>query len=352
MNKIKETVKNITGIDYRLMDSAQARLDSLTKPLGSLGRLEELAKLIVGITGNDSPELSNKVIFTLAADHGVTQEGVSAYPKEVTAQMVYNFLKGGAGINVLARHSGARVVVADLGIASELQPHPSLINKKINYGTANMAKGPAMKRAEAIRSIEAGIEILETEFKNGIDICGTGEMGIGNTTASSAIAAVCTGKSVEDVTGTGAGIGMNGLGNKISIIKKSIALNNPDARDPIDLLTKIGGFEIGGLAGIILASAARKIPVVIDGFISGAAALIAYGIEPKTKEYMIASHSSVEKGHKIILQHMGLKPLFDLGLRLGEGTGSALGITIIEAAVKILTQMATFKSAGVSGSTK
>ncbi len=348
MNKIKEVIGQITPLDYKLMKTAQVRLDNLTKPLGSLGRLEELAKLIVGITGKENPKFKNKVIFTFAGDHGITQEGVSAYPKEVTAQMVYNFLKGGAGINVLARHVGVRVVVADLGVAEELKPHPNLVIKKINYGTKNMAKEPAMAESEAIKSIETGIAIFEDEFKKGIDIIGTGEMGIGNTTPSSAITAVLTKKSIEDVTGRGTGISEEGLNNKIAVIKKALELNKPDPNDPIDVLSKVGGFEIGGLAGVILSAASRKIPIVIDGFISGAAALIAYHLEPKTKEYMIASHCSAEKGHKVILEHLGLKPLLDLNLRLGEGTGAALGISIIEAAIKILTQMATFKSAGVS----
>lgn len=348
MNKIKETLKNIAAIDRRLIDLTQERLDNLTKPLGSLGRLEELAKLIVGITGKENPELKNKVIFTLASDHGITEEGVSAYPKEVTAQMVYNFLRGGAGINVLAKHVGARVVVVDIGVCSDLKPHPQLVIKKVNYGTKNMAKEPAMTKLEAIKAIEAGIEIFEDEFKNGIDIIGTGEMGIGNTTPSSAITAVFTKRPVKDVTGIGTGITEKGLNNKIDAIKKALELNKPDPKDAIDVLSKVGGFEIGGLAGIILAAASRKIPVVIDGFISGAAALIAYHIEPKVKEYMIASHCSVEKGHKIILEHIGLKPLLDLNLRLGEGTGAALGINMAEAAIKVLTQMASFKQAGVS----
>jgi len=352
VNKIKNIVKDITGLDYNRMEKTQDRLNNLTKPLGSLGRLEELAKLIVGITGKDYPELKNKVILTFAGDHGVTEEGVSAYPKEVTAQMVYNFLNDGAGINVLAKHIGARVVVADLGVAADLKPNAGLIIKKVGYGTKNMSKGPAMTRSEAIKSIEAGIEIFEDEFKNGIDIIGTGEMGIGNTTAASAIAAVFTKKPVESLTGSGTGIDDKGLQNKVRIIKNALKINEPDAGDAIDTLSKVGGFEIGGLTGIILAAASNKVPVVIDGFISGAAALIAYHIEPKVKEYMIASHCSVEIGHKIILNHLGLKPIFDLNLRLGEGTGAALGINIAEASVKILTQMATFKSASVSERTK
>jgi nicotinate-nucleotide--dimethylbenzimidazole phosphoribosyltransferase len=352
MEKIKRIVEGIEEIDYSYLEKTQKRLDSLTKPKGSLGRLEELAKRIVEITKNQNPSLENKVIFTMAGDHGVTQEGVSAYPSEVTAQMVYNFLRGGAGINVLARHVGARVIVVDMGVAEKLQiancKMQNFIDKKINYGTKNIAKEPAMTREEAIRSIEAGIEVFEKELSRGIDIVGTGDMGIGNTTASSAIASVIMAKSVEDMTGRGTGIDDQALSHKVKVIKKAIRINKPNARDGIDVLSKVGGYEIGGLVGVILAGAQNRVPIVIDGFISGAAALIAYQLEPKVKDYMIAAHCSVEKGHRIILDFMGLRPLLDLDLRLGEGTGAALGISIVEAGIKILTQMATFKSAGVS----
>jgi nicotinate-nucleotide--dimethylbenzimidazole phosphoribosyltransferase len=348
MDRINAIKKQIIPVDIIKIKRAQERLDALTKPKGSLGRLEELAKQICAITGKENPQLANKVIFTLAADHGVTDEGVSVYPREVTAQMVYNFLSGGAGINVLANHVGARVVIVDMGVAVNLKLDPRLVIKKINYGTKNIAKGPAMSRKEAVDSIYAGIEIFEDEFKRGIDIAGTGDMGIGNTTASSAITAVFTKKPIEEITGKGTGLDDKGLKNKIDIIRKSISLNKPDSSDPIDVLSKVGGFEIGGLAGIILAAASKKIPVVIDGFISGAAALIAFHLEPKVKEYLVAAHNSVEKGHKVILQHIGIEPLFNLDLRLGEGTGAALGIGLADAAIKILTQMATFKSANVS----
>jgi nicotinate-nucleotide--dimethylbenzimidazole phosphoribosyltransferase len=353
MQKLNDTLNRIEKIDHSLLEKTQKRLDNLTKPKASLGRLEELAKQIVGITKNQTPQLKYKVIFTLAADHGVTEEGVSAYPKEVTAQMVYNFLKGGAGINVLARHIGARLIIVDMGVAEDIKYQKLNIknfrDKKINYGTKNMTKGPAMTKDEAIKSIEAGIEVVEEETKSsGIDIVGIGEMGIGNTTASSAITSVITGKCVEEVTDRGTGIDNKTLTHKIEVIKKAISINKPDAKDVIDVLSKVGGFEIGGLVGIILASASKRIPVVIDGFICGAAALIAYRLKPELKDYMIASHCSQEKGHKVILDYIGLKPILDLDLRLGEGTGSALGINIIEASIKILTQMATFKDAGVS----
>src|SRR3989338_1526992 len=348
MEEFKKIASSIKSIDKNFTNIIQERLDNLTKPQGSLGRLEELAKQIGGITGKESPLLRNKIIFTLASDHGVTEEGISAYPKEVTGQMVYNFLSGGAGINVLANHVGARVVVVDIGVASDLNPSPRLVIKKINYGTKNMAKMPAMTRNEAINAICAGIEIFENEFKAGIDIVGTGDMGIGNTTASSAITAVFTKKPIEEITGRGTGLDDKGLKNKIDVIKKSISMNKPDSSDPIDTLSKVGGFEIAGLAGIILSAASKKVPVVIDGFISGAAALVAFHIEPKVKDYMIAAHKSVESGHKVILDHIGLRPLLDLDLRLGEGTGRALGIGLAAAALTILPHMATFKSANIS----
>jgi len=348
MEKINEAIRGISEIDPGIIAEVQGKLDNLTKPLGSLGRLEELVKQVCGITGRITPSLENKVIFTLAADHGVTEEGVSAYPKEVTAQMVYNFLNGGAGINVLSRHVGARVVVADLGVAQDLKFDSRLAVKKIGYGTKNMAKGPAMSREEALKAITAGIEIFNAEFIKGVDIIGTGEMGIGNTTAASAITAVFTKRPPEEITGKGAGLNDDGLTRKIEVIKKSLKINRPDRADAIDVLSKVGGFEIAGLVGIILAAASRKIPVVVDGFISTAAALAAFEIEPKAKGYMIAAHKSQEAGHKIILDYIGLRPLLDLGLRLGEGTGGALAIGLVDAAVKILTQMATFKGANVS----
>ncbi len=348
MRKLDEIIGKIEKVDPSLAEKAQLRLDGLTKPRGSLGRLEELARQVVAITKEENPSLGNKVIFTMAGDHGVAEEGVSAYPKEVTAQMVYNFLRGGAGINVLAAHVGARVVVADMGVACDMDPCEDLVLKKINYGTKNMVKGPAMTRDEAVRSLEAGIEIVETEIQKGLDIAGTGDMGIGNTTPSSAITSVITGRSVEEVTGRGTGVDDETLTRKQEVIKKALSVNRPDPADAIDILAKVGGFEIGGIAGVILGAAANRIPVVIDGFISGAAALIAYELEPKVKDYMIAAHCSVEKGHKAIFGHMGLKPLLDFDLRLGEGTGAALAMGIIEGGTKILTQMATFESASVS----
>ena len=348
MDKINEVIASIQPLDEKAMRKARMRQDNLTKPQGSLGQLESVSIQVVGIKRNLRPRMTHKVIFTLAGDHGVTQEGVSAYPSEVTPQMVYNFLRGGAGINVLARHVGARVVVADLGVATKMEEHRSLIDKKVAMGTQNMAKGPAMSREEAIRSIEAGIELVEEELSKGIDILGTGDMGIGNTTSSSAITAALTGADVAIVTGRGTGLDDEGWRRKVKVIQRALDINRPDPREGIDVLSKLGGFEIGGIAGVILAGAKYQIPVVIDGFISGAAALIATSFSPKVKPYLIASHQSAEKGHKIILEHLGLKPLLNLDLRLGEGTGAALGIFLVEASIRILNEMTTFAEAGVS----
>jgi nicotinate-nucleotide--dimethylbenzimidazole phosphoribosyltransferase len=349
MDKIKSTIQGIQEADAKIAGLARERMDSLTKPLGSLGKLEELAVRICAMKRETKVSLQKKVIFTFAADHGVTEEKISSYPKEVTAQMVYNFLNGGAGINVLARHVGAKVVVADLGVAADLKPHPQLVDKKIGYGTANIAVGPAMGLRDAEAAISAGMEIFEDEFnKHGIDIIGTGEMGIGNTTASSAIAAFVTGRPVAEVTSRGAGLDDPGMKNKVAVINRALAVNKPKQNDPLEILSKLGGFEIGGLSGAILAAAARKVPVVVDGFISSTAALIAYLAEPKVKDYLIASHNSVEKGHRAIMDYIGLTPLLDLGLRLGEGTGAALGIGLCDAALKIMNEMATFQSANVS----
>ena len=348
MKRLSKTIDKIEPVDKEIMEEAQKRLDQLTKPQGSLGRLEELAKIVVGITGKPNPALNHKLIITMAGDHGVVEEGISAFPQEVTPQMVYNFLRGGAGINVLSRHVGAKIQVVDMGVATDLERSPELIIKKIGYGTKNFTKGPAMSWEEALQSIEAGIEVVEDLGKKGLDILGIGDMGIGNTTPSSAIIAVFSGCRVRDVTGRGTGIENKVFDNKVKVIEKGIAVNKPNPEDPIDVLAKVGGFEIGGIAGSILAGAAMKIPVVIDGFISTAGALIATELAPLTKDYIIASHNSREVGHKVMLERMGLRPLLDLDLRLGEGTGAALGISLVEAAIKILTEMATFADAGVS----
>ena len=346
--KIAKTIQKIKPVNFKLMEKAQEKLDNLTKPQGSLGKLEDFARRIVGISGTLSPAIKRKVIFVMAGDHGVVEEGVSAYPQEVTFQMVYNFIRGGAGINVLARHMGAEILVVDMGVAKDFPLEEGIIRKKIANGTNNIAKGPAMSRDEAKRAIIAGIEVFEDELsKKEIDIIGLGEMGIANTTPSSAIVACLTKSKVEEVTGRGTGIDEDQLKNKIRVIKQAIEINRPDPEDGLDVLSKVGGFEIGGLVGCILAAASHRVPIVIDGFISCASTLIAIKLAPLAKDYIFASHNSVEKGHKIALNYMGKVPMFDLGMRLGEGTGAALGISFVEAGVKILTQMATFTDAGV-----
>ncbi|HXX58509.1 MAG TPA: nicotinate-nucleotide--dimethylbenzimidazole phosphoribosyltransferase [Thermodesulfovibrionales bacterium] len=348
MDVVTERVKNIRPVDRAMYEEAQKRLDNLTKPPGSLGRLEEFARRLVAITRNRNPILEKKVVFTFAGDHGVVQEGVSAYPKEVTAQMVFNFLRGGAGINVLARHAGAEIVVVDIGVDHDFAEAEGLTKMKAVRGTKNFLKGPAMTRQEALRCLEIGIELADSYAKEGYQIFGTGDMGIGNTTPSSAIASVLTGRPVSEVTGKGTGISDESLRRKIEVIEGAVRLNKPDSTDALDVLSKVGGAEIGGIAGLVLGAASNRIPVVIDGFISTAGALLAYCLEPKTKDYLFAAHNSVERGHKAMLAKMGLRPILDLDLRLGEGTGAALAMTIIEAGLKIYREMATFAEAGVS----
>lgn len=346
---IETTIAKIGPLDEAAAAAARARQDELTKPRGSLGRLEDLSVLMAGVQGTARPRLTDKAVVVFAADHGVTAKGVAPYPKEVTAQMVLNFLAGGAGINVLARHTGTRVTVVDMGIATDYPERPGLIVKRIGRGTANIAEGPAMTRAQAEEALEAGIDVVEAESRKGLDILGIGEMGIGNTTPSAAIVAAFTGLPAEAVTGRGAGVDDAGLARKVAAVKKSLETNRPDPADPITLLSKIGGFEIGGMAGAILAAAAMRVPVVVDGFIAAAAALIAAAVAPAVKPYLIASHRSAELGHAKALEKLGLEPLLHLGLRLGEGTGAALAVSLVEASVKVLNEMATFGEAGVAG---
>lgn len=347
-HSVQEAIARIQPLDDDAMQAARARQDQLTKPRGSLGRLEALSIQLAGITVQPRPRLKQPAIITMAADHGVARQGVSAYPSEVTPQMVLNFLRGGAAINILARHVGARVVVVDMGVAADLAPHPDLVDRKIAKGTRDFSVGPAMTREEARRAVEAGIEIVTREIERGADIVGTGDMGIGNTTASSAIVAAITRRPVAEVTGRGTGVDDGGLARKITVIERALALNKPNPTDALDVLGDVGGLEIGGLAGVMLGAAAQRVPVVMDGFISGAAALIACALAPAAQPYLIAAHRSVEIGHRAILQHLRLEPLLDLDLRLGEGTGAALGISLCIAACKILDEMATFGEAGVA----
>jgi len=345
---LETLISKIQPLDQAAMQKARLRQDTLTKPQGSLGRLEELSVQLAGITGKAIPEIKDKVIITMAGDHGVVAEGVSAYPQEVTPQMVLNFLSGGAAINVLARHIQARVVIVDMGVASDIPANEKLIVKKAAHGTANIARGPAMRREQAVDSILSGVEIVEAEVVRGLDIAGTGDMGIGNTTPSAAIACALMGQNPRDIAGRGTGVDDAGLKRKIDAIERALDVNRPNQKDGLDVLAKVGGFEIGGLAGVMIGAAANRKPVMVDGFISTAAAMIAVSIAPQCRDYLIAAHRSKEHGHGLMLDWLGLKPLFDLDLRLGEGTGAALGIAMAEAACKILAEMATFGEAGVS----
>ena len=346
---LTEIIAQIQPLDESAMHQARARQDQLTKPQGSLGRLEGLSIQIAGITANPRPVIRHKVITVMAGDHGVVAEGVSAFPQEVTPQMVLNFLHGGAAINVLARHVGARVVVVDMGVATDLPAHPGLVNKKIAHGTANMVQGPAMRREQAEQAILAGAEVVVEEIAKGLDILATGDMGIGNTTPSAAIAAALTGRDPAEIVGRGTGLDDVGVQRKIQVVRQALAVNKPDPNDALDVLAKVGGFEIAGLAGAMLVAAAHRRPVMVDGFISTAAAMIAVGLAPAVRPYLIASHHSQEQGHGIMSDWLGLHPLLDLDLRLGEGTGAALGMSLAEAACKVLNEMATFAEAAVAG---
>jgi len=348
MDIITNTLKRIQPVNAELLQQAQSRLDNKTKPPGSLGRLEEFARRLVAISGISDPDLSEKVIFTFAGDHGIVQEGVSLYPSEVTRQMVLNFLAGGAGVNVLARHAGAEVRVVDVGVDHDFENVPGLIHRKVARGTRNFTKEPAMTREETLAALKVGIDLADRCRVEGIGLVGTGEMGIGNTTPSSAIIAAISGKTVAEVTHRGTGISDIALLNKIRVIKAGLEVNRPDGNDPLDVLAKVGGLEIAAIAGLVLGCAANSIPVVIDGFISTAGALIASELHPHVRDYIFAAHQSVEIGHRFMLERIGAEPILDLDLRLGEGTGAALAMTLIEAGVKILKEMATFEQAGVT----
>lgn len=345
---ITSTIEKIKPLDRLAMEKARDRQGMLTKPPGSLGRLEELSIQLAGIQGKSPPQIREKAVVVMAGDHGVVAEKIGNWPQEVTAQMVANFLRGGAGINIVARHVGARVIVVDMGVATEIGRHANLISSKVDSGTQNMACGPAMTAEQASKAVETGIELMAKEADRGLDIVGTGDMGIGNTTASSAICAVMTGRTVAEVTGLGTGLTDEQLKHKIAVIERAISVNRPEPEKPMEVLAKVGGFEIGGLVGVMLGAAAKRVPVVIDGFISGAAVLIARALSPKVKDYLIAAHLSAEPGHRILLEHLGLEPLLSLNMRLGEGTGAALGIFLAEVAAGILADMATFGEAGVS----
>jgi nicotinate-nucleotide--dimethylbenzimidazole phosphoribosyltransferase len=351
---LERTVAAIAEPDAAAGSAVQERLDQKTKPRGSLGGLERLAVRIASIQRTPEPSLGTPVVVVCAADHGVAAEGVSAYPSTVTRQMLLNFAAGGAAINVLARAVGARVVVVDMGVREPLPDLEGLRSARIGPGTASFVAGPAMSRADAVAAIETGIalarELASDATGQPVPLLGLGEMGIGNTTSASALTAAFTGADPAEVTGRGTGIDDAALARKIEVIRQALAVNCPDASDPLGVLAKLGGFEIAGLAGVALGGAAARVPVVIDGFIASAAALVAVRLCAHVRDYLIAAHRSVEIGHARLLAELGTRPLLDLELRLGEGTGAALAMPIVESSLRILREMATFGSAGVSDS--
>jgi len=351
LNKI---VQDIEPVDEKWIEKARERTAQLVMPPRALGRLHEISEQLCGIQKTLEPLIERKAFLVMAGDHGVVEEGVSAFPQEVTGEMIKTFLNNGAGINILAGQVNADVFVVDMGIVPDLDPAAlkggdHLFIQKVAKGTANLSQGPAMTREEAEKSILTGFQLAADLFNNGIQILGTGDMGIGNTTPSAAIGAVLTGKTVEAMVGRGTGVDDEGLFRKQEAVRKGIEVNQPNREDGLDVLSKLGGFEIGGIAGCVLAGAYYKRPVVIDGFISTAGALIAHALCPVAVDYLFAGHCSEETGHRLMLEHLGLEPILDLGMRLGEGTGGALAMCIIEGAVHIFTDMLTFEQAGVAG---
>jgi nicotinate-nucleotide--dimethylbenzimidazole phosphoribosyltransferase len=348
MSDFEKIIGAIAPVSIENLSQAQKYLDALTKPPGSLGRLEELGRRYAAIKGLDSPRVRSKAVYVFAADHGVAQQGVSAFPAEVTPQMVLNFLNGGAAINVLAKHFAAEVRVVDMGVNYDFGDLPGLLNKKVAMGTGDLSLRPSMKRSQAEKAVQVGMELAREAVGGGVDILGTGDMGIGNTTASVAIIAALTQRPVEEITGRGTGIDDETWQRKIRVVEKALRINEPDDKDPLDVLAKVGGFEIAGIAGFILGSAAARTPVVIDGVISGAGALIAHRLSPAAGDYMFLSHRSQEPAHEVVFDQIKQEALFDFGMRLGEGTGAIIGMSLLEAAVKIYSEMATFENAGVS----
>jgi len=346
---LEDTLERIVPVSAAWRQKARNHLDNLAIPRGSLGDLLDIAEQLAAIRETIKPSVTSKAVVTMAGDHGVVEEGVSAFPKEVTLQMVANFIAGGAAINVLAGVAGARVIVVDMGVGADLDGSyaEKVLIRKVDYGTRNMAKGPAMSREQAVKALETGIEIAGHLVADGVELLATGDMGIGNTTPSSAILAAVSGRSARDVTGRGTGISDEALENKIRVIERALSVNRPDPADAVDVLAKVGGFEIGGIAGLILGAAGLKVPVVVDGFISSAGALIAKTLAPASLDYMISGHQSMEYGHRLMLEKLGLKPLLNLNLRLGEGTGAALAMSIVESAAQVIGRMLTFEDAGV-----
>jgi len=353
MQRIEKRIAAIKPVNGDVFERATQRLADQARPAGSLGMLETVSARLAAISGTLDVRLAHKVIITCAGDHGVTEEGVSLFPAEVTPQMVYNFVNGGASINVLGKHAGARVIAADLGVNFDFEPELPIFHKKVAKGTANFANGPAMTREQAIQSIAAGIEIVDELTAQGpLDMLGTGDMGIGNTTPSSAIIAAFSGIPVEKLTGRGTGIDDAALANKIRVIEKALDLHRPNPADPVDVLAKVGGFEIGGLAGLVIGAAAAGIPVVCDGLIATAGALIACELAPAATAYLFASHRSVEVGHAFMHARLGIEPLLDLKLRLGEGTGAAVAMELLDAATRVLADIKTFEEVAIADAQK
>ncbi|HDP81324.1 MAG TPA: nicotinate-nucleotide--dimethylbenzimidazole phosphoribosyltransferase [Spirochaetes bacterium] len=343
---LNDTIALIGPLDRKAMDETRRRLDSLLKPRGSLGVLETIAEQLAGITGSVFNDIKKKAVIVLLADNGVYEEGIASYPQEITTVGAACLTKGMMGINVLARHAGALVLPVDIGIRTDVEAE-GLMKRKVRYGTGNIAKEPAMTREEAVRAIETGIDLAREAIDGGVNLLGAGEMGIGNTTSSSAVLYALTGESIDLLTGRGAGLDDKGLERKKDIIEKAVKLHRPDSGDPVDVLSKVGGLDIAGMAGVYLAAAARRVPVVVDGFIAGAAALTAIRLAPGAREYMIPSHLSEEAGAKVFARLTGLAPILNMNMRLGEGTGCALAFGIIEAAVKIIKEMGTFADIGM-----
>lgn len=345
---LEKTIGKIEALCEDSMKQARERLDSLIKPPQSLGCLEEIAVQLAGITGNPRPQIKDRTVILMGGDHGVVEEGISAAPQEITWQMMLNFSKGGAGISVLSRLAGAKLVVVDMGVASSV-PIPGALNYKVHPGTGNIAKGPAMTKEEAVKALEAGIEIALNEISEGAGILALGDMGIGNTTPSGAILAALSGCSIADAAGRGTLVNDEILEKKINVIKRALEINRPDPENGLDVLAKVGGLEIAGLAGVNLGAASQRVPVMVDGFIATAAAMISAKLAPASRQYMIASHLSAEHGHYLMLKHLGLTPMLHMNMRLGEGTGAVLGFHMVEAATRILNEMHSFAEAGVSG---
>jgi nicotinate-nucleotide--dimethylbenzimidazole phosphoribosyltransferase len=343
---------DIAPLDEAAMAAARQRLDRLTKPVGSLGRLERLVEQLAGITGSATPRIEGPAVVVFAGDHGVTARGVSAYPSDVTAQMVANFVNGGAAINVLARAAGAELVVVDVGVAGpDVLPSGGtrLVQARVRSGTRDMTVEPAMTPDEAVAAIGVGRDVVRGLIAGGCDVIALGEMGIGNTTAASALVAALTDRAPAEVTGRGAGLDGDAVRRKVGVIEAAIERHRPSPENPVGALAAIGGLEIAALVGAMLAAGEARVPVVLDGFITGAAALVAVGIAPSLGPRLIASHRSTEPGHRVVLEQLGLEPLLDLELRLGEGSGAALALPLLRAGTLLLAEMATFDSAGVSG---